>query len=339
MKPFAAFHYFPWVYFFIFSISDALWAYAPLGPEAKLWILVAGVLLPVLLLFKGPYLFAGTPDKDILPPASGILIFSILTIAVILRFWKLTTLFAWPDNDEGVTVWAILRLNEHWDWKFFHGFAQFPPLFPWLGILVFKITHQPLLSLWLGPAFFSVLLLIGVYFAIRCFFTASTAYFAAGLVAFSYWPLSIGRFCQPGVSVPAWACLVAFILGKLLTASSPLIRKKWAIGLGFSLGLGSFTFTPWLMMGFWAGAIFIYWVMSRPVKERPSLSIGFIFALFLSLIPFLWAVSRESYGHHIRALWVGQTGTSWLSQLSVIYDYMNFLFGELSIRPPLLWEP
>jgi 4-amino-4-deoxy-L-arabinose transferase-like glycosyltransferase len=222
-------------------------------------------------------------------------------LAFFLRFYKLTTLFCWPTLDEGWNGILALALSKDWNWRFFYTFGDAPPLPVWFAALLFKADASPAFALWFPAAVVSCLTVIVGYFAARRFFSRSFAIVCGGLLAFSYWPLFIGRFCHQGVWLPLWVCCFFYLWGRFQGSKQDKARRAWAAASGAALGLGSFTFTPWLGV---AGLLFlwVFWALRlRSKKTRPEFLI-FTGGFALSLLPFVLAVLREGYGHHIVSL-------------------------------------
>ena len=293
------------LYLALFFSANGLIAYAALTPQAQILCGLFGIILPLYAALRtaprpspGEQAF-GQPDIHFYP-AGWILTASIL-LAIALRFYKLETLFRWPTLDEGWNGTLAVELSKHWTWKFFYTFGEAPPLPVWCAALLLRLGFAPTFCLWFPSAVVSLLTVAAGYFAARQFFEKSPSLVCGGLLAFSYWPLFIGRFCHQGVWLPLWVCLCLFAWGGYLNSPGSGPRRWWSLLLGFALGLGSFTFTPWLaiaalLFGSFAGSMVL-----PPRKD--GMSFSFLTGAFLlALLPFLGAVAREGYGHHIASL-------------------------------------
>ncbi len=324
-----SFRRYPWVYLFTFLISNSIisFSHLPLGPKIHLALL--GVALPLYIAFRTASSLKRSEKPGYLldfklsiPPWLWVL--SLLSL-VFLRFYKLETLFRWPTLDEGWNGTLAIELSKHWTWKFFYTFGDAPPLPVWCAALLFKLGASPAIALWLPSAVVSLLTVITGYFAAKQFTSKSFSLVCGGLLAFSYWPLFIGRFCHQGIWLPLWICLFVFLLGKYENAGGN--KKFWAVGLGLGLGFGSFTFTPWLAVA----AILFFWVLWKWLihSKKDSTNVPyFIGAFLLSLIPFLQAVVREGYGHHIQSLspWGG-----WFKE----FQFFTNLFKYFAV---MVWD-
>lgn len=292
-------------YLFLFLAANSLIAYSSLPVTAKWLVGLFAILLPLYTALRTLPSPARNEDpgfltnlKFSLPPW---ILLSALLLAAFLRFNGLTTLFCWPTLDEGWNGTLAIELSKHWSWRFFYTFGEAPPLPVWCAAALFKLGASPAFALWFPSAAVSLLTVLVGSFAARQFFSRSFSLLCGGLLAFSYWPLFIGRFCHQGVWLPLWVCLVLYSWGGFQNAREKRAKRNWAWGLGAAVGLGSFTFTPWLGV---AGIFFlsILWTMTVRVKKDRPFFLHFLLALAVSLVPFLLAVAREGYGHHIASL-------------------------------------
>src|SRR5581483_10993680 len=113
------------------------------------------------------------------------------------------------------------------------------------------------------------------------------------LMAFNYWALSISIPFLPGILMPLWECVVLACLGRFLNSTLPVQRRFWSSLLGFSVGLGPFTFFSWPVLVLWVvGLMAIYYWRGSDLKGLSFFILGF----FLSVAPFLWATLEQGYG-------------------------------------------
>ena len=319
-----------WAYFLLFLAANTLISYSGFSFEIKSALILLGIVLP---LYVGARTQAGlsfreTPayEKDLLNPFPGWLLFAGVVAAAFLRFYKLETLFCWPTLDEGWNGILAIELSKHWSWRFFYTFGQAPPLPVWCGALLFKLGCAPAFCLWFPSAVVSLLSVVAGYLAARQFFSQSFSLVCGGLLAFSYWPLFIGRFCHQGIWLPLWVCAVFYLWGRLLKAKDDSARNSRAFALGIGLGLGSFTFTPWIgVAGFTLLSVLWGLKVSSSEGRRQAVYLGTGF--LLGLLPFISAVTREGFGHHILSLspWGG-----WFHGL----DFFTNLFKYFAV---LVW--
>ena len=304
LSPTDASSWFFWIIFFVMTAANFLIAYSGFSIGLKLWVFSLGVLLPLLGWLQRETVRKTPPlslvQMEIFAPqavAMGWVL--ILGFTFFSRFWKIDSLFAWPLGDEGLNGVAAVELSRHWSWKFFYTSGQAPPLPVWTTACLLKMGFSPLMSLWFPSAAASFLTVAAGYFAARQFFSRSFALVVAGLFAFSFWPLWMGRFCHQGVWVPLWTCGCLYILGRFLKEKPGSGRIREAFFLGLVTGLGSFTFTPWPSVALVTGMIVLFSVFQAKKKDWKTLG-NFAAGTFISLIPFMWAVFHEGYGGHLR---------------------------------------
>jgi len=318
----------PWALFLLFLTVHSTLTYIPLSSTEKILLLVLGLLLPLAWAFKAtPSSGGNSPlfDKDPIPLRSCWVLFFGISLLVFLRFYRLETLFRWPTLDEGWNGTLALLLSRHWTWRFFYTFGQAPPLPVWTAAALLKLGYSPFLSLWIPSAVVSCLTVGAGYFASREFFSKIFSVLLGGLLAFSFWPLYMGRFCHQGIWLPLWVCSSLFLLGRLRNSRGLRPRNFWALALGLTAGLGSFTFTPWVAVAFLLGLTLLALEGADPKKNLAPFGL-FLLGSLLGLLPFLNAVLKEGYGQHILSVtaWSGWTPLS--NQFSVVSGYLSSLF-------------
>ncbi|HTC20337.1 MAG TPA: glycosyltransferase family 39 protein, partial [bacterium] len=295
---------------------------------AQILLVLGGLILPLgFMLWR----FSKRLPRETAPcflesfPTSGPWIWVIPGLAAVLaRFWAVTTLLVWPQADEGFSGIAGIELSRHWDWRFFYSDGQSPPVLDWICALFFKSGDSYFFNLWFPPAVFSVLTLVLGYLAARQYFSRSFSWFLAGLIAFSFWPLYLGRLCLQVVLFPPWEMASFWALGKCLKARHSS-RVRWACGLGFIVGLGAYTYVPWVFIPALVSLVLLF---EKGFPKRESFRNFFIYLLFLVVGAswFIFSCFREGYGDHISSLWAGKTTFSWAHHLGVVFDYFNILF-------------
>jgi hypothetical protein len=327
----------PWVYFGVFCVTLFLLSYITLPFTLKSSIGVIGLSLPFYIALRS----SSKPSSGEQPPYLKELKFSPplligmigLYLMVFLRFYRLENFFGWPNLDEGWIGTIALELSRQWSWKFFYTFGEAPPLTVWTVAILFKLGFSPAFSLWLTPALISLLTLATGYWATRQWFSKSFSLVGLGLLGFSYWPLLLGRLCHQGIWLPGWVCLCGGVWGAFNRAWGKSAKRSWALGMGISMGLGSFIFTPWPVVTLvFLVSLFWGWVI-RPGKNLHCfiLALG---SMGITLVPFTLAVFREGYGAHILSLspWGG-----WYHFSKIIpnaLDYLTMLFWGVGDLEP-----
>ncbi len=254
--------------------------------------------------------------------------FLLLGAAFLSRFWNIDHLFLWPSGDEGLKGAAAIELSQKWDWRFFYTVGQNPPAFIWLCSFFFKFLKPALFDLWAPAALVSFLAFLLGWLTARKVFSNFFSLIFVFLLGFSYWPLYLGHRCLPAVSVPLGEMLLLFSLVHFLKSKGN--RKSfWALVSGVCLGLLSFTYVSWPVVGLWGAGVFLYMVF---LTRGPRRIWVFLFGVgaFTALLPFLLAVFREGYGQHISALtpWSG-----WFRDRNLFANsflYLDSLFWNLS---------
>ncbi len=324
--------YRPWIYFILWASVSFLLSYSSLSLGIKLALGLFGIILPLLIALVAVHAL----DKPEHPlweietlnrPASWVFVL-ILLGALVLRFSGLTAWPVWPNTDEGLIGRFAMDLCRQWNWKFFLTFGQVPPGMDWLLSWVLAHSSEPLRALWALPAVLSSLTVILSYWAARAFFPKSLSFLFFVLWSFSFWPLFYGRYCHPGVLLPLWALLVLMVLGFFLKSKKPAQQFWLAFGLGIVTGIGSFTFTPWVVLAFW-----IFWVVAITAyfssPEKRSGLWGFLSSLGIGLVPFIIAVFKEGFGHHLFAVSAIRGYRPLGEQLTAVFSYLTAPFWGL----------
>src|SRR6185369_16886366 len=137
-----------WIIFLIFVLTNSLLSYSSLGLQTKLWIGFLGLLLPFLAALTAPPARDSTPlhSREFLPPVPRWIWVLIGVTALGVRFYRLTTLSAWPTPDDGVNCSFSLGLNEGLYRKFFLSDAQVPVGSFWVLSLFYHLFPPSLFS-------------------------------------------------------------------------------------------------------------------------------------------------------------------------------------------------
>ncbi len=303
----------PWLYFFIFLISNTLLAYAPISLEAKLGIGIVGIFIPLLFLCVLPFPKSSTNKSlyrlevfNFIP--KGFWIF-LLALALFLRFYHLTTLSAWPITDEGWVGFFGIHLMKHWDGSLLYGISRMPSGYFWFLAGIFKLLGVSLSSLWLLPAALSFLAFILLFVTARKSFGRSFTFLFSCLAALSFWPLYCGRFSHPGVMAFFGESLCLWLLLGFLKSDKTWKRLGWVVGLGLCVGAGFYTFTSWWSV-FMLLTVFVWIQAWQGIKKRLKEPIGFSIGLLITAGPFWVNLVREGYGHYASSLFLFQSMAS-----------------------------
>ncbi len=327
-----AFSFNPWIYFFIFLISNFLLSYFSLTLRMSFWIGVLGLIFPFLL-----GLWAYPPSKNLKVPLYQLEFFkkiplgvwiAIGMLAIFFRFYKLTTLSAWPIYDEGMVGFSALQIAQKGVEHLFYMYSDIPVFYLWVLSLFFKGWGPSLFNLWFLPAFFSALWVPLAYLAARCYFSKSFSFFCGLLAALSFWPCFSGRFGATEVLILPLEALAFLWLGKCLKAESEK-KGDWFAGLlGLSLGLSFYAvYLHWISVTLVISLtmLFVFW------KRRPLRLIWFALGLVLPLLPFFVLNLQTGGGFYLHARSILSTSTQpWIKKIQSIWETPKAIFWSAS---------
>lgn len=317
-----------WILFPVFFTSDLFLSYADFSYEAKGYIFLCGIFLPCLgawgvgRFYQREDLFREETISPAMPQWVWVL---AVLLFLCLRFYRLTFSFADPTGDEGLHGFLAIPLVSRWSWQFFYTVGEHPPLLIWSLVPFFKWFDSPFFDLWFLPAFFSSLVVPTGYWVSKRFFSKSFSLVFGFLLAFSFWPVFFGQFCHQGLFVPFWELFGFVLLSFLLSENESKKQMSRAFFLGVWIGLGSLTFTAWAVVILLFCGIMTGW-MSRAPKARSMPSIAFSGGLLLGLLPFLFAVVHQGYGHHLIDTSAVSHYFSLAQQFSTHLSYITCLF-------------
>ncbi len=299
----------PWIYFFIFLISNGLLSYFSLPLEMKFWVGLMGVILPLGLALAS-YRSESEPVKplysrEFLPSIPPWVWAAVGLLAILVRFYKLTTLSVWPHFDEGYLNYFAFEFSRKWDGRIIYGYNQTTPIYIWCLGFLFKLVPPSLGVIWFFPAFLSVLSIPIGYMACRRFFSKSFSFVVVSLFALGFWSFFMARFSFGASMNLLWECFVFFLWGAWATASSSQSRRKWLILLGMSVGFGFYiNIIGWLPFSSLIGLTFLYMLFQ---KRRGLLDFFLLFlgALLMTYVPYpcLFAVFRQGFGLYFHDIW------------------------------------
>ena len=330
----------PWILFGALAGADAFLSYFPLPSFWKAEFFLAGLL--------GFFYYAWKRLKEAVPssttsfekegwtPFPAWLLVVLGFSAAALRFFKLTSFRPWPSGDEALQGFFAIDLLQKWNWRFFYTSGQHPPLLIWLLSGLFHFCRNPFFNLWFIPAFFSILVVPLGYLACRKFLPVRFSVLYALLLAFSFWPLYLGRFCVQAVLVPAFEAALFLAMGIFLRAKRDGLRKGTALGLGLLAGLGTWTYTSW-----WAVVLFsiLFWFRGVPRKLRTKPMTGlFLSGLVSGSLPWFIAAWKENFGGYLLGVSMGGGYFHWMDQFSNSLSYVTALFCG-SLRESVSYGP
>ena len=330
----------PWILLGVLAGTDAFLSYAPLSPVWKAALFLTG--LAGFFYFTRKRLKEKDSSSTSILEKKGIDFFpawgwaALAFLSVSLRFFKLTSYHPWPSGDEALQGFFAIDLLHQWNWRFFYTSGQHPPLLIWILSGLFHFCDRPFFNLWFIPAFFSTLLVPLGYLACRMFFPKRLSILYACLLAFSFWPLYLGRFCVQATLVPAFELALFLAMGMFLRAKTDRLREGIALGLGLLAGVGTWTYTSW-----WAVVLFLIlsWFYAVPQRIRTKPTTGlFLSGLMAGSLPWFMAAFKENFGGYVLGVSMGGGYFHWKDQLPNSLSYLTVLFFG-SLREGVSYGP
>src|SRR6185295_17558115 len=130
----------------------------------------------------------------------------------------------------------------HWDWSLFYQDNSYPSTYLWGLGLLFKLFQPSLFLVWFFPALLSALVVPMGYAAARTCFSKSLSLLITLLLAFSFWPMFVGRFGNQQIMTLLFECLWLFLLGKFVQNLKKPYSIKYSAFLGLAAGLGFYIY-------------------------------------------------------------------------------------------------
>jgi hypothetical protein len=278
--------YQPWIYFFVFALTNSLLAYGSQSWAVKSSLGLVGLLFPFLwALFSR----RKTPPSRAVWDRPGdsfpwILWIVVLLGALAVRFYQLTTYLDFPLYDEIVNALYAIPLNEKWDWNLFFG--GLPPFYIWLLSLGFKVLGVSFTWLWILPALLSLLSAAIFYAAARRFFCPIVSMGFLILMSVSFWPVFAGRFSHQALLMGFWESVTFWGLAVYFKDADGGSRKMASFVFGLWVGLGFYTYFGWPLV-----ALLVLLTLGAASVSAAGFKKGrisfFVLAFILALLP-LW---------------------------------------------------
>jgi hypothetical protein len=290
-------------------------------------MLVLGILLPVaFLLISTPNEGSGTDRLDLSLSASPWMTLAVIGLGLVLRFVHLTDFRPWLTGDESQNAFHTIDLINHPHWQFFYSAGEQPPFLIWSLAPFFRFCVDPSFSLWFVPALFSSLALLAGWAVAQTLFPESFAFLLTSLLALSFWPLNFGRFCEQGTLIPFWE-LTALLLLIWVLHTPDGKRRDWRLFLlGLWTGLGTLTYTSWLVVG--AGlTVVTFTLFFRNIRAFGIFLLGSV----ITALPYLFSAFSPGYLNHL--LDVSQAGHFYSADHALTaLSYITSLFwGNLRV--------
>ena len=314
-------------YFILFLLSNIFLAYFPL-PYLFKWVLI---LFEIFFIFFG----IGFRNKEEkagakvskpvipLPPLWGWII--LLAAGIFLRFFHLVGFRPWLNGDEAIQGYFGLELLKKWSWQFFYQTGQIPPLYIWITSLFCRVSDHLFFNIWFPAALFSSLCLFVAYPAARRFFEKDVSFLFTLLFAFSFWPLMAGRWGIQSTLVPFFVLAGFWFLGSYRERKPGALKVFYALATGFWLGLGSLTYTSWLVVIL---AFFLLMLLDLFEDSRKRFLYFSLFssAFLFGFFPWLIAVFHEKFGEYLVGVSMASGYFTWKQQISIAVSSLTTLF-------------
>jgi uncharacterized membrane protein len=291
------------------------------------WVFFLGILVPFVIFFFRPTEGASEKEKTyqketfLFPDALTVWILLGL-IAFFIRILRLTQFYLWPTGDEALHGFLALSLLKNWNWQFFYTVGEHPPLLIWMLALLFKVFKSTFWAMWFLPAMISFMTIPVGYLCGKELLSKSASVLFCFLLAFSFWPIYLGRFCHQGLFIPLWELLSFFLMSRWIKNTEKLRGFLWPSLLGMWCGLGTLTFISWIFVLF----LLLTFIFIYAYKKKLPNVLWFFTSLAAGLLPFVLALLNEGYGHHL----TDSSGlTHWFSgahQLITHFSYLTSLF-------------
>ena len=279
-------------------ISNSFLSYGNLSNGLKAWIVFVGILAPM----TGAFFLMKKRDpfkEESLPAAVPWVLAVILTLAIFLRFYLLTSL-SWPYADEGFFGYFATLQGEKWDWRILHDFRTTPLAYSWGLSLFFDFFGHSLATLWLYSAAWSLGCVPLAWMAARLAYPRSLAFLVLCWMSLSFWPLYMGRFSTQCVFLVFWECITFFALAKYLANQNSPSAPKNILGLALLTGTGFYTYLAWPLVALMVGLTLLFYgrqTLSLRLKELSK----FMGVVILCVIPLLQQLTKQYHGyfHHL----------------------------------------
>jgi tetratricopeptide (TPR) repeat protein len=301
-------------------LSNLLLSYFHFPTPINLWVVLLGLMVPLLLSLWATKEVDGAPLFPI-PPWLWI---TIGAAAVVCRAYRLTTLSGWPIVDEGVFGYFATLLEEKWNWQLTHGYAQEPVFYTWGQFLFFKLFGNSLFSIWLYPAFCSLLGLPFAWGAARKAYGNSAGFVFLCFMALGFWPLYLGRISIQSALMIPWECAVFFVLIHYLSLPPERGSIPSLLFLSVLTALGFYVYLAWPLVA--AMVVLALLFRSRGTWQAKLGSLALFSALIvIFVIPLFLDFTRENRGY-LGHLWPSLSQTGWTPRLLLSLGYLKTLF-------------
>lgn len=317
-----------WIYFTVLIAANTFLSFGHFSPGAKAALLAFGILLPCFwAMSRSPAEKSSAPvffTEEFLPKIHFGWWLGLGLAAAATRLYQLGSFF--PGPDEGLVGLYALKLSEKWNWNFFYTVSQHTPVLIWATGLFFRLFKTSFLGLWFVPALISLAILPLAYGALSAFFPKSFRFLCVGLMVFSLWCFSCGRWSSQGILILPWELICLLAAGFFLGETVGPRKKKWAALLGFLAGLGYLTFPSWPFVILLVALTAFGGSFSGPYFKNREYFKFFVGFFILAFLPFLIIAWFQGFGATTRLISALDGGIPLGRRGLVGFSYFSSLF-------------
>ena len=316
-----------WCYFTAFLLFNVFLAYSSISYSLKYFLIFLGVCVIFFLRWgyngKEKVWDKNSGSAFSLPAWWGWL--CLLAAGIFLRFFHLVDFRPWLNGDEAIQGYFALELLKKWSWQFFYQTGQIPPLYIWITNLFYRGSDNSFFNIWFPAALFSSLCLLVSYPTARRFFEKDVSFIFTLLFAFSFWPIMAGRWGIQSTLVPFFVLIGFWLFGTYREEKRLVPKVFWALATGFWLGVGSLTYTSWLVV---IPTFFFLMLLdlSGDIRKRFIYFTFFGVAFLLGFSPWLIAVIHEKFGEYLVGISMTSGFFTWKQQIFVAASTLTTLF-------------
>ncbi|MEI8072872.1 MAG: glycosyltransferase family 39 protein [Candidatus Saccharibacteria bacterium] len=238
----------------------------------------------------------------------SITLIGIIFLAIIFRFYQLSTLPPGLHPDEAANGLDIFRILHNHDWRVIYNTnGPREALFFYFQAFFVGIVGNTVLALRIAPAMFGVLAVVFVYLYTKDWFGRRTALIASFLMAVNPWVVTISRDGFRASMTPLMIALVAYFGGLAFKKSKAIYFALAAL----FFGLGFYTYTAFTMFSLVVVGGLVYLLIFRRdwLKANVRNLLISLAVLLVTLIPLVVTVVRHPGDSTARA-----GGTSFLNK-------------------------
>lgn len=319
----------PWIYFFVFAITNAILAYGSLGLVTNLYIALIGWVSPLmvgLVWFSKKQFESQLFQEEIFPTIPLLWWFLGAVLASLPRLYLLLNP-NWPVPDEGVYGSIVLELGKKWDWHFLFTTGQVPPLAFWFGTIYSKCFGSSIFFIRFFSFLLSIVMLLGRYWCGRHFFSKSIMFLCFIFSCFSFGQLYISKFFDSEQFFVVFEIATLGTLGIFLNSNNPKSFSLNSRLLGFVIGLGFWVSIQWPLVAF-----MILVAVSYKLKKKILNCYKIWIPFFLFFSCFCYFSFTEKYGEHIKMLLSSPLHGDILNRLNDSFSNWTALFWGCDIQ-------